>query len=152
MNPKNRFDVILIIYYGLIQTAHLVALVWSFVLFQKSGELTLLAWPPAGGWSEQARHFLITVGTVDAVNVLLSLLFVYGYFSGKRWWFWLGVTALTISMMEALIYTPGTLVSGAWSQHFAEYALLVVLYVPIVLLYLRVAGIGLRERYFGKSP
>jgi hypothetical protein len=134
MRKRAPFARVLIGYYGLVQAAHIMAIVRSFTLLMQTGEITFLAQPPSGGWSVQARHFLVGLGAVDAANAALALVFVYGYFSRSRWWFWLGTFALTASVFSALVYAYGTIASGAWADHPAEYLTLAVVFMPVALL------------------
>jgi len=143
MNKKSVLLNILVFYYGIIQTVHFGALIYSSILLQKNGELSLLAQPPQGGWSVQATHFLMATGIVDAVNVLLTFIFLYAFFLNKKMWFWLGSFVTTVSLLSALIYGYGTFHSGAWAQHPNEYILLLILFIPIFLLFGVFAKMGL---------
>lgn len=141
---KSPFIKIFIAYYGLIQFAHIFAISRSFSLFMQSGEITFLAWPPPGGWSVQAQHFLLSLGGIDFVTALFALVFVYGYFTQRRWWFWLGTSTLTISVISALVYGYGTIVSGAWGNRLTEYMILVILFIPVAVLYIQFVIWGLK--------
>jgi hypothetical protein len=135
-NQSSTFTKILVAYCGLIQSAHILALTRSYTLLRQSGEITFLAQPPSGGWSLQAEHFLISLGAIDFVNALLVLVFVYGYFSRARWWYWLGTVTLTVSIITALVYAYGTIASGAWGGNLVEYLILLVLFTPVGVLYI----------------
>ena len=78
-NQNPPFTITLISYYGLIQAAHIVALVRSHALFMQSGEITFLAQPPPGGCAAQVQYFLIGLGAIEFVTAILALAFVYGY-------------------------------------------------------------------------
>jgi hypothetical protein len=144
---NSPFNKILIAYYGFIQTAHVVALSQSYSLLMKNGELTFLAWPPPEGWSAQAQHFLISLGAIDFVAALPAVFFVYGYFSQKVWWFWLGTSTLTVSMISALIYGYGTFTSGAWDNHLTGYLILVAVFIPVGILYFQFAIWGVKNQH-----
>jgi hypothetical protein len=148
-NQFSSFAKILIAYYGLIQATHIVAIVRSYTLLKQSGKITFLAQPPTGGWSAQAQHFLMSLGAIDFITALFALVFVYGYFSQTRWWFWLGTTTLTISVISALIYGYGTIASGAWEYHLADYLILVILFLPVAVLYILfgIWGVKNQERF-----
>ena len=133
-SPRTALARALIAYYGVIQAVHLMAIARSFALLMRSGEITFLGQPPPGGWTVQAQHFLVGLGAIDVVNAVLALVFVYGYFSRARWWFWLGTLTLTTSVCSALAYGYGTMASGAWIDHLAEYLILVVAFVPVAVL------------------
>jgi hypothetical protein len=135
-NHKSTFTSVLVAYCGLIQSVHIIALVRSYSLFRQSGEITFLAQPPPGGWSPQAEHFLISLGAIDFINALLVLVFVYGYFLQARWWYWLGTSTLTVSIITALVYAYGTIASGAWGGNPVEYLILVFVFIPITILFI----------------
>jgi hypothetical protein len=134
-NQRPTFTRVLVADGGFIQSAHILALARSYTLLRQSGRITFLAQPPAGGWSAQAQHFLISLGAIDFVNALLVLVFVYGYFSRARWWYWLGTSTLTVSMVSALAYAYGTMASGAWEGNLVEYLILVLVFIPVAVLY-----------------
>jgi hypothetical protein len=142
----SSFIKILIAYYGLIQSAHIFSISRSFSLFMQSGEITFLAWPPLGGWSAQAQYFLISLGAIDFFTALFALIFIYGYFSQRRWWFWLGTSTLTVSVISALVYGYGTIASGAWENHLPKYMILVVLFIPVAVLYIQFVIWGVKGK------
>lgn len=135
-NQSFPFIRFLISYYGFIQALHIVAITRASILLMQSGEITFLAQPPPGGWSAQAQYFLMSLGAIDFVTAIFALVFVYGYFSNERWWFWLGASTLTVSVISALVYGYGTVASGAWAGHLAEYLILVVVFIPVAALYI----------------
>ena len=93
-DPDSRLAKILVAYYGFIQALHLVGIGWASVVLDTTGEMTFPAPPPVGGWSEQAINFFVGVGAIDALNAVLALVFVYGFFKGARWRGWLGALTL----------------------------------------------------------
>lgn len=135
MRDRDRRLAILISYDALLQVAHLCAMLWSFHLYRRQGEITFLAAPPQGGWSGQSETFLLALGAVDFVNVLMTLLFAYSYFTGQESWLRTGAIALTLSVTSAVVYGLATGMSGAWQHHPLDYALLVVLFVPLIPLF-----------------
>jgi hypothetical protein len=151
-NQRSTFTKILVAYCGLIQSAHILALTRSYTLLRQSGEITFLAQPPSGGWSFQAEHFLISLGAIDFVNALLVLVFVYGYFSRTRWWYWLGTVTLTVSMITALVYAYGTIASGAWGGNLVEYLVLAIVFVPVGVLFVLFGSWGMNGRERKGTP
>jgi hypothetical protein len=126
----------LVAYYGLIEVVHSVVLARAGVEFLASGSVGFPAPPPPGGWSPQATHFLVATGAVDGVNILLALLFVYGYFRRPGWRLlpWLGAVTLTATAYSALVFAYGTIASGAWAHHPAAYLAVTAVFIPVVFL------------------
>ena len=125
----------LVAYFGLVQIAHLVALAWAAVLLILTGRIPFPAPPPPGGWSPQARHFLIGLGVADAVTALLAVAFVFGYFSSANWCVWLGMLTLTSAVCSAVVFAYGTIASGAWACHPVEYLSLAIAFTPVAVLF-----------------
>jgi hypothetical protein len=143
-NQRSTFARILVAYSGLIQGAHILAMVRSYSLFKQSGEITFLAQPPVGGWSTQTTHFLISLGAIDFVNALFVFLFVFGYFTRARYWYWLGTSTLTVSVVSALVYGYGTIASGAWAGNLVEYLILVLVFIPVAVLFVLLGAWGVK--------
>ena len=100
-SPDNTLAKILVAYYALIQVLHLIAIGRATVVLETRGELSFPAPPPAGGWSEQASYFFVGVGAIDALNAVIALVFVYGFFRRARWRGWLGTLSLTVAVAES---------------------------------------------------
>jgi hypothetical protein len=92
--------------------------------------------PPISGWSIQAQYFLIGMGFIDAVNVLLALVFVYSFFKMEKWWLSMGLVSLTAAICSAWIFGFGTVLSGAWSNHPLAYGVMVFLFSPVIILFI----------------
>ena len=133
-SPDGTLARILVIYYGFIQSLHLIAIGRATVVLETSGELTFPAPPPAGGWSEQASHFFVGVGAIDALNAVIALVFVYGFFRRARWRGWLGTLSLTVVAYSALLFALATIPTGAWAHRPVEYAIIVIAFVPVLAL------------------
>lgn len=129
-----RTEKALVVWFGIVQSLHLVVLARALVIFSRTAELPFPALPPPQGWSPQAEHFLIGNGIIDAVNIFLSLIFVYGFFKSKPWTLKTGLISLTILLYSALIFAYGTIKAGAWSAHPFAYGSMVVAYLPILML------------------
>jgi len=128
---------LLVAWYGLVQTAHIIVIVRALIILLVSGSLSFPALPPAGGWSAQAQHFLIATGAIDAVNAVLSLIFVRGYFTRARWARWLGTMNLTASIYSALLFAYGTIASGAWAGgNLVGYLAMTIVFVPVIILFI----------------
>lgn len=126
---------ILIFYYGLIQFAHLIALIISAWQYHAQGTLSMLAPPPSGGWSQQATFFLIGLGAADALVALISVAFTVGYTFKISGTISLGRICLTASLFSALIFTLGTLPTGAWGENPLPYISMVILFTPVIALF-----------------
>ncbi len=134
-----------VVWYGLYQLIHVFVNVRGLWLLTQERAIDFPAPPPPGGWSDQVLHFFTGMATVDLVNALLTLLFVYGYVRGRRWYRWLGTVTLTVSVYAALVFDYATWASGAWtSANLPSYLLLNVAFLPIVALFVWVARQGLR--------
>jgi hypothetical protein len=136
MDPDGRLAKVLVGYYGLIQALHLISIGRATVVLGKTGEMTFPAPPPAGGWSEQAVNFFVGVGAIDALNAILALVFVYGFFKGARWRGWLGTLTLTVVAYSALLFAFATLPTGAWGDRPVEYSIIVAAFAPVLVLML----------------
>jgi hypothetical protein len=112
-NPNSTLAKLLVAYYGFIQALHLIGIGRATAVLETTGEMTFPAPPPAGGWSEQAINFFVGVGAIDALNVILALVFVCGFFKGARWRGWLGALTLTVAAYSALLFAFATIPTGA---------------------------------------
>jgi hypothetical protein len=133
-NPNSTLAKVLVAYYGFIQALHLVGIGRATVVLETTGEMTFPAPPPAGGWSEQAVNFFVGVGAIDALNAILALVFVYGFFRGTRWRGWLGTLTLTIAAYSGLLFAFATLPTGAWAFRPVEYLVIAVAFAPVLAL------------------
>lgn len=131
---QRRFAKFLVAYYGMLQVLHILTLLRASVVWIQTGSLGFPAPPPTGGWTSQARHFLIATGMVDAMNVVLAFVFVYGVFRRKAWSVHLGLVTMTITVYSAVVFSYGTWMSHAWSAAPFEYALVSLLFLPPLVL------------------
>jgi hypothetical protein len=133
-HPGRPFAKLLVVYFGLIEIAHSIALAQAAVRLALTGTIPFPAPPPPGGWSAQVRPFLISMGALDAANVVLALAFVYGYFAGARWRWCVGAVSLTVATYSAVLYAFGAVFSGAWAHNAAAYWSVAVAYSPVAVL------------------
>jgi hypothetical protein len=133
-NPNSTLAKVLVAYYGFIQALHLVGIGRATVVLGTTGDMTFPAPPPAGGWSEQAINFFVGVGAIDALNAILALAFVYGFFKGARWRGWLGTLTLTVTAYSAVLFAFATIPTGAWAFRPVEYLIIVVAFAPVLVL------------------
>lgn len=125
-------------YYGLLQSAHLVVLLRAGLIFLQSQRWVFPVSPPPQGWTAQVIPFFFGMGLVDAIaagiGVALSVRYlVSGVFDRD-----LAVVSLTTAFASAAVFAAGTLASGAWAVHALEYASMVVLFFPLLPLFVAV--------------
>ena len=125
----------LVYYYGALQIFHFVFLSVTYINYLKNGSIALLAPPPAGGWQQQSIAFFLAMGGVDAVNALLSILFVRSFIMNKKWSIYLGLIVLSISLYSAIIYLYPVLSTGAFQNNLINYLIIGVLFLPVIMLY-----------------
>jgi hypothetical protein len=87
------------------------------------------------------------MGAADAVNAVVALVFVYGYFAGARWRVWLGTLCLAVSAYSAIIFTYGTIASGAWTHHPTGYLSIALVFVPVAVLIILFSGWVVAARF-----
>ncbi len=126
---------LLIAYYGLLQSAHGIALLRAGVILLRGGEMPFPAPPPVGGWSPQTLPFLLGMGVMDGLNILLALAFSAAYLWGGHLRERLGIVTLTVACASALSFAIATGLTGAWLAHPLAYGLMGVLFVPVAWLF-----------------
>ncbi len=133
---QNKLIRNLVYYYGILQAIHLAALIIASIQYLKSSSIALLAPPSSQGWTQQAVNFFLTMGIVDAANVILSFIFVIKFVKGQNSTFIWGIIVLTVSMYSAIIYLFPVLISGALLENIFTYSLIGILFLPVILLYI----------------
>jgi len=125
----------LILWYGLLQAAHIVVLLVGGYHYIQTGFVGFPAPGPPEGWSTQAVPFLIGMASFDLLIAIASLVFVYRFFVRKELIKRLGIVVLTSASVSALLFGIGTLPSGAWRTHPATYFSMTVLFIPVFILW-----------------
>jgi hypothetical protein len=125
----------LLIYYGLLQTLHLLTLAYAGVLIAFGNPAPFPILPPPGGWTNQAMAFLFGLAGTDLIGIFLGIIFPYRAVVKKRFNRRMGTLSLTIFTTGALIFGAGTIPSGAWGAHPVAYWAMVILFLPCVVLY-----------------
>ncbi len=130
MNQK--LERCLVYYFGIVQMLHLFTLIRALMIFKQKQILPFPALPPVSGWTTQSEFFLIGNGLIDALNIILSILFVSGYLQSKKWTDKTGLITLTILLYSAVIFAYGTVNAGAWTAHPFAYWSMALIYLPIL--------------------
>jgi len=125
---------ILIIYYGALQTLHLLVLGRAGIRLWQMGTIGFPAPPPEGGWTPQTVPFLLALAGADVLLIVLSLVFVCGYFRNRDWNKEVGLLALGGFHVSALVFGWGTIQAGAWSAHPGSYTAMLILFIPVTIL------------------
>ncbi len=134
---------ILIGYYAVVQLVHFACLLLEFSHILRGLPFTILAPAPQGGWSDLRWIMLVILGNLDAIIIMLSVVFVWGYFKRRPESLRFGYFLLTTFLVTALLYLLVTLPGGAWNEHPWNYGVLVVCFIPILVLYLDLMRIRL---------
>jgi hypothetical protein len=125
-------------YYGVLQSLHLLSLARAGWIVLNGGEMPFPAPPPPGGWPASSLPFLLGMGISDVVAIVLGLIFVYQLFIKSEFKGILGVISLTIALVGGVGYLVGTLPSGAWQTHLLAYLVVLLVFSPIIPLYILV--------------
>jgi hypothetical protein len=146
----DRTTRLLVLAFGLYQTAHLLSNIRGAFVFFGRGELPFPALPPAGGFNPHLIAAYIDMAAMDSLNALASLVFVWSYFTQKSWRLWLGTITLTLSVYAGILFNLTDYQAGAWAgDNLFAYLLVNVTYLPVFALWLLVLYWGfqsLREK------
>ncbi len=138
MKKINRFTKFLIVYYGILQSLHLLVLARAEFILWYSHMAPFPILPPPGGWAAEAMPFLYGLAGMDVIGILLGIIFSYQYLVNKKYKPVLGLISLTIFISGAIVFAAGTFPSGAWTAHPVSYWLMVILFAPIIPLYINI--------------
>lgn len=133
---KNTLLEYLVPYYGILQICHLGALTRASMIFMVKEKMVFPASPPAGGWTGQVIPFLLGMGAVDAVAAGLGVFYAWNKMRKQKGVDRLGVISLTAAITSALVFGAGTIASGAWTDHTLEYVIMLILFTPLLPLYI----------------
>ena len=128
-------------YYGVLQCLHFLILLRAGILlfFYQTVPFPIL--PPQGGWNPQTLPFMFGLAGIDTIGILLGILFAFKTVFKTSIQPVLGLTSLTIFISGALVFSAGTLPSGAWAAHPISYAAMAILFLPIPLLYIKLLSV-----------
>ena len=133
-NPNSFVVKFLVGWYGLFQGVHIL---FNTLYLLRPGTPPFP--PPAEGWLPQTVHLLNGMAASDLINAVLSLVFVYGYFTRAKWRMWLGTLTLTISVYAATVFTYATMAMGAWNGNLLGYLWSYIPFIPVVMLFVLVS-------------
>ncbi|NOZ50588.1 MAG: hypothetical protein GXP37_11155 [Chloroflexi bacterium] len=147
LQPQHRLTGFLVAWYGFYQLIHIGVNIQG--LFQLSaGSITFPAPPPPGGWTDQAIAFFIPMASLDLFNAFLTMLFVYGYFTRRKWRWWLGIVTLTVSLYAAFLFNYATWASDAWTEATrSSYLFINITFLPVAVLYVLVLLWAMNGRF-----
>lgn len=132
-DPHSAASRILVAWYGVFQTAHLL-LNARFQLVPPASRPPLPFAPPPEGWLPQTVSFTSGMAVADLVNAALSLAVVAGFFRRAGWAPWLGSVTLTVSLYAAIAFTWGAVAAGAPALGVA-YLWINLPFVPVAVLF-----------------
>lgn len=141
MHENKRIPQILILYYGVLQSLHLLVLLRAGILLLSTTKIPFPVLPPSTGWQAQTWPFFLGLAAMDVIGILLGILFaIRSQFKGvvdQK----IGLISLTIFISGAVVFAAGTFPSGAWSQHPLAYGSMALLFIPCLYLYMRLIAL-----------
>jgi len=126
----------LILYYGVLQTLHLLVLLRAGVILFTTDSFPFPILPPPAGWEDQAIYLMLGLGFTDTISILLGMHFAYRASFKHQLNRRMGVISLTAFITGAIVFGFGTFPSGAWAAHPFAYGIMVVLFLPSIWLYI----------------
>jgi hypothetical protein len=128
---------LLTLYYGVLQSLHLLTLARAGLLILQGVAYPFPILPPPWGWETQSMAFLFGLAGMDMIGILLGIVFAGRFLLKGKMHRLLGILSLTIFITGAVVFAAGTFPSGAWEAHPIAYSVMVVLFAPTPLLFLR---------------
>ncbi len=139
------FTRLLVTAFGLYQLGHFISNIRGAFLYFNTGIIAFPALPPPNGWSQDMAHVFVDMASMDTLNAVASLVFVWAYFQQKPWRLWLGTITLTLSVYAAILFNLSAYQAGAWvGDNLWSYILINVTYLPVIVLYGLVLSWGAR--------
>lgn len=124
----------LIIYYGILQSLHLIILIRAGILLLGYKDVPFPILPPPTGWQAQSLPFMYGLAGMDTLGIILGIVFAGKWFFRGKLDRILGLLSLTIFTTGAVVFAAGTFPAGAWLAHPLAYWLMGVLFTPTLLL------------------
>ena len=145
MKKSNTFPKVLIAYYGLLQSLHLLVLLRAGIIFLQGGEAPFPILPPPYGWQDQSMPFMFGLAGMDLIGIVLGIIFSYQTIFKKKFTPLLGIISLIIFISGAVVFGAGTFPSGAWAAYPIAYWVMVVLFAPSPILLFKLLHISLNN-------
>lgn len=143
---NNNLRRILIIYYGILQSLHLLTLARAGIILWFFQRVPFPILPPPDGWSSEVMPFLYGLAGMDVLGILLGIIFACQYQFKNIFRPLLGLVSMTIFISGAIVFAAGTFPTGAWAVHPVSYWIMVLLFAPIIPLYIRILSILAHDR------
>ena len=135
----DRLTKFLVLAFGLYQTGHLLSNLRGAFIFFGRGKLPFPALPPPGGFDPQLVSAYLDMAVMDSSVAVISLVFVWGYFTRKPWRLWLGSMTLTLSFYAGILFNLTAYQAGAWTgDNLILYLLINIGYLPVLILWIQV--------------
>jgi hypothetical protein len=135
----DRLTKFFVLTFGLYQVGHLLSNLRGAFIFFGRGELPFPAMPPPGGFDPQLVSAYLDMAVMDSTVAVISLVFVWGYFTGKPWRLWLGSMTLTLSFYAGILFNLTVYQAGAWTgDNLILYLLINIIYLPVIVLWVQV--------------
>ncbi len=151
MRENSKWKKVLISYYGILQTLHLLTLARAGWLILQGESYPFPILPPPEGWTQQSMAFLFGLAGTDVIGILLGIIFAGKFLINRKMNRLLGILSLTIFITGAIVFAVGTFSSGAWGAHPVGYGAMVPLFVPVPLLYVWLLRSNLTPKQTRKS-
>jgi len=143
---KHRLTQFLVACFGLYQLGHLLSNIRAGFIFVASGAIAFPAVPPPGGWSPDMAHVFMDMASMDSLNAVASLVFVWAFFRGKAWALWLGTVTTTLSFYAAILFNLSAYQAGAWvGGNLWVYLFINITYIPVAVLWGKVMYLGYKK-------
>jgi hypothetical protein len=144
---RDRLTSILVVCFGLYQLGHMSSNFLAAYLYASRGVIGFPALPPPGGWSPDMVNVYIDMASMDTLNAIASLVFVWAYFKAKPWHLWLGTVTLTLSFYAGILFNLTAFQAGAWvGANLWLYLFINITYIPIAVLWGQVMYWGYKNR------
>lgn len=145
---RDRFTKFLVVCFGLYQLSHMLSNFRAAWLYTTKGVVGFPALPPPGGWSLDMVHVYMDMASMDTLNAIASLVFVWAFFKAKPWHLWLGIVTLTLSFYAGILFNLTAYQAGAWvGGNLWFYLFINITYIPIAVLWVKVMVLGYKNRF-----
>jgi hypothetical protein len=124
----------LLSYYTFLQFTHIIFLSRAGLIYLTTGRIPFPAQPPITGWAAETIPFLFGMGAVDALAAGLALFAGWKLVKDSKFLQNVWIISISIAVSSAVIYIFGTLPSGAWQANPIGYAIVTLVFSPLLIL------------------